>query len=329
MPDLDSKECFVNSSSSSHTENNDTALHAWDQRVAPEMFWLAMFSLLCLAGLLYLHDKPEFQPIFLTCGLGIVIAYPLCWLDALWSGRLGSRQGRLRWLYCVLPPLRLGARDHATGLNIWLPGLGWQRVSHELEERLERVSSVPMIVLALLVLPLTVVDYFWADRLAANPLLSGLLNGANGIIWFAFAGEFILRLSIADNKWTYLKGHVVDLAIVLLPLFSFLQALRLGRILRLQQLTRTARLYRLRGVSLRAWRALLLVDAVSRIINGPPQRRLARLRETLTQKEQELAALRTEIAKLESLTTRQADSAEPSIADEQDSQAESLSDQAA
>lgn len=293
------------------------------------MFWLAMFSLLCLAGLLHLHDKPEYQPIFITCGLGLMMVYPLCWLDAFWGGRLGSRQGRSRRLYCVLPPLRLGACDHATGLNIWLPGLGWQQVGHELEQRLERVSSVPMIVLALMVLPLTVVDYFWADRLAADPLLSGLLNGANGLIWFAFASEFILRLSIADNKWTYLKGHVVDLAIVLLPLFSFLQALRLGRILRLQQLTRTARLYRLRGVSLRAWRALLLVDAVSRIINGPPERRLLRLRETLTQKEHELTTLRNEITKLESLTGRKADSAEQPTSDDQHSPADSPSDQAA
>ena len=89
---------------------------------------------------------------------------------------------------------------------------------------------------------------------------------------------------------------------MLLPLVAFLQALRLGRLLRLQQLTRTARLYRLRGVLLRAWRALLLIDAISRLINGPAEKRLVKLRATLIQKEQELADLRAEIAKLEATT---------------------------
>ena len=125
--EFDRKECSVKTSSPPR-EDNETALHAWAQRVAPEMFWLSVFSLLSLAGLLHLHDKPEFQPIFIGCGLSLLAVYPICWIDACWGGRLGSRQGRARWLYCALPPLRLGARDHATGLNVWLPGLGWQQV---------------------------------------------------------------------------------------------------------------------------------------------------------------------------------------------------------
>lgn len=275
-------------------------------------------SLLFLAGVLHLHDKPEYQPILIVCVLGYLGIHPACWIDAFWGGRKGSRQGRVRWLSCFLPPLRLGGCDHATGKNIWLPGLGWQPVGRELEQRLERVSSVPMIVMALMVLPLIGVEYLWADRLAADPLLSGLLNGAAGLIWFAFAGEFILRLSIAASKWNYIRGHWIDLAIVLLPFFNFVQALRLGRLLRLQQLTRTARLYRLRGVALRAWRALLLVDAVSRIINGPPERRLVKLRAALAQKEQELADLRTEIAGLERATAVEAGSPTTAASAERD-----------
>ena len=283
-------------------KSHETALLAWDRRTAAEMFWLSVCSLLFLSGLLHLHDKPEYQPILIVCVLGFLGIYPACWVDAIWSGRFGSRQGRARWFYCLLPPLRLGACDHATGKSIWLPGLGWQPVGRDLEQRLERVSSVPMIVMALMVLPLIIVEHFWKERIDADPLLSGLLNGAGGLIWFAFAGEFILRFSIAQSKWSYVRTHFIDLAIVLLPLFSFLQALRLGRLLRLQQLTRTARLYRLRGVALRAWRALLLVDAISRLINGPAEKRLVKLRATLVHKELELADLRAEIAKLETAT---------------------------
>ena len=281
------------------SQSDEAALRVWDRRIASEMFWLSLFSLLFLAGLLHLHDKPEYQPVLIVCVLGFLGIYPACWVDAIWSGRHGSRQGRARWLYCLLPPLRLGARDHATGKNIWLPGLGWQPVGRELEQRLEHVSSVPMVLMALMVLPLIGVEYLWKERIEADPLLSGLLNGAGGLIWFAFAGEFILRISIAHSKWGYVRSHVIDLAIVLLPLVTFLQALRLGRLLRLQQLTRTARLYRLRGVALRAWRALLLIDAISRLINGPAEKRLVQLRATLVQKELELTDLRAEIAKLE------------------------------
>ena len=312
------------------SKSDEAALLAWDRRIAAEMFWLSIFSLLFLAGLLHLHDKPEYQPVMIVCALGFLGIYPACWVDAIWSGRRGSRQGRARWLYCLLPPLRLGACDHATGKNIWLPGLGWQPVGYDLEQRLERVSSVPMIVMALMVLPLMVVDYVWKGRIEADPMLSGLLNGAGGLIWFAFASEFILRFSIAQSKWSYVRTHFIDLAIVLLPLFAFLQALRLGRLLRLQQLTRTTgQLYRLRGVAMRAWRALLLIDAVSRLINGTAEKRLVRLRATLIQKEQELADLRAEIAKLEVATASPSDSFAPPMASESANPETGTTDQAA
>jgi hypothetical protein len=280
-------------------EHQQSMLKASDQWIAPRMFWLSVLSLLFLAGLLHLHDKPEYRTILVVCALGYLSVHPACWIESVWARRRGSRQKPVCWFYCLLPPLRLGARDHATGTRIWLPGLGWQDVEHELELRLERASSVPMIVLALMVLPLIGIEHIWEQRLTSDPLLSGLLGAATGLIWFAFAGEFILRLSIAPSKLDYCKRHWIDLAIVLLPLLAFLRALQLGRLLRLQQLTRTARVFRLRGVMLRAWRALLLVDAVNRLLNGPPGRRLVKLRATLAQKEHELEELRAEIARLE------------------------------
>lgn len=278
---------------------NSVTLHSWDQRTAPEMFWLSVVSLLCFAGLLHLHGKPEYQPIWVACGLGLAGIYPACWLDAIYGGRHGTAQGRMRWLSIILPPLRLAAGDHATGQSVWLPGLGWHLKGPVLEQKLDRRASLPMVLMALMVLPLMALDKFYEAHLAADPWLSGLLNGAHGMIWFAFAGEFILRVSITTKKWSYVKEHWIDVAIVLLPLIPFLQALRVGRLARLQTLTSSAgKLYRLRGVSLRAWRALLLIDAVKRILYGPPALRLARLRAVVNQKELELLNLRTEVARL-------------------------------
>jgi len=288
-----------------------SVLKAWDGRRAPEMFWMSVMSLFFLAGVLHLNERSELRIVFLICLGSYVVTYPAIWVEAIWAGERGSQHGIARWIYCLLPPLRLGGSDHTTGQNIWLPGLGWQPMGYQLEQRLERVTSVPMVILALLVLPLILAEHFWEKRLEEDPWLSGILNGVAGLIWLAFAAEFIIRLSISRNKWGYVKSHIVDLAIVILPFFSFLQALRLGRLMRLQQIAKTARIYRLRGVALRAWRALLLFDAVSRILQGPPAKRLAKMKIQLEHMEEEMDDLRRRIRTLENELSTAEDSTSP------------------
>ena len=80
---------------------------------------------------------------------------------------------------------------------------------------------------------------------------------------------------------------------------------------------------------MRAWRALLLVDAISRLINGPAEKRLVKLRATLVQKEQELADLHAEIAKLEAAIASPSDSSAPAMASESAIPQEGTTDQAA
>lgn len=50
---------------------------------------------------------------------------------------------------------------------------------------------------------------------------------------------------------------------------------------------------------MRAWRALLLLDVVKRLLHGGPEQRLARLEKLIEQKKQELAELRAEQAFLQ------------------------------
>lgn len=50
---------------------------------------------------------------------------------------------------------------------------------------------------------------------------------------------------------------------------------------------------------MKTYRALLLVDAVSRLLQGSPEKRLVKLRQRLADQETELTALRREIAELE------------------------------
>lgn len=52
------------------------------------------------------------------------------------------------------------------------------------------------------------------------------------VTWAAFAGDFVVRLSLAERKRRFLLAHAVDLVIVLLPAVPALQLLRLVMVLR-------------------------------------------------------------------------------------------------
>ena len=72
-----------------------------------------------------------------------------------------------------------------------------------------------------------------------------------------------------------------------------------------RQLTKMSRLYRLRGLAMRGFRALLLLELINRMLGVPPEKQLRRLREQLREKEKEVAALRTVIVDLEKLIAAQ------------------------
>lgn len=282
----------------------------FDQYAAAPMFAVTMIFLFCLSGILHLAEGEELQGLSDICLRGLLALYPLYVLEFLAHLALGSNHWKQNLLFCVLPPLRLGARDHVTGQNIWLPVLGWVAVDRELNERLERALSLPMIVIALMVLPLMGIEHFAADRVAANPWLALSLHAATGLIWLAFTAEFILMISVAERKIKYCKAHWIDLAVIMLPLVAFLRVGRLGRLLRLQQLTKTARMYRMRGVLMKLYRAVLLLDVIDRLLRGGPEQKLPRLRETLAEKEREIAELRQEITELEAIVGTVAPAAE-------------------
>jgi voltage-gated potassium channel len=187
-----------------------------------------------------------------------------------------------------------------------LPRIGWANVDHPLRTRVERGASIPMLVIALMVLPLLAAEHYLEPQIRSSAWLLFVVKASAGLIWMAFTFEFVLMLSLSERKLRYARQHWLDALIVSLPLIDFLPALRLGRLLRLgrisrlQQLARTLRVFRLRGTAMRLWRAILLLEVIDRVIGGSPEKRLAKLRDQLALKEQEIADLRGEIALLES-----------------------------
>lgn len=208
-------------------------------------------------------------------------------------------------LFCLCPSLRLCARSPEMGMRMWLPGLGWRLANRRLRDRLERHFSIPMIAIALLIMPVLIVEFFMKAQVAQHAWLRLLLHVGTGVIWFAFAIEFILMVSVAERKLQYCKKHWIDLAIIMLPLFSFLRswqllrATRLAKVMRIQQLTKIARVYRLRGTAVRLLRALVLLDLFRRITRASPERAIKKLRRRLDELEAEAKTVRRQIMRLE------------------------------
>ncbi|MEZ6077365.1 MAG: potassium channel protein [Pirellulaceae bacterium] len=311
--------------------------------LAPIMFWLSLTSLALTAAVLVLWiDVPRVDEAYLLSGEPTIstandlIVNPsdpfavtaLSWgvaafglLIGMWPiftaeqllyfvktkrGESFHRQHRYWWAFCLCPPLRMCARHRGSRDRIWLPRLGWQVADYHLVRRLERAFSLPMIGIALLILPVLGLQTFYQDRIADYPALRAALHFGTGVIWFAFATEFIVMVSVTPHKFTYCRRHWLDLVIILLPLISFLRTLRILRaarlmnIAKLQQVSRLMRVYRLRGVAMRGWRALLLLDLAQRLFLSSPEKRIRKLEAQCTEKERELELLREQIESIRS-----------------------------
>ncbi len=103
-------------------------------------------------------------------------------------------------------------------------------------ERFERAVELPLLILALTMIPLLVL-----------PLLLVLPSGveatfvaADWFIWAAFAFEYVVRLALSPSRWRFVRKEWPDLLIVVLPFLRPLRVVRSARALRLLRLGRLA-----------------------------------------------------------------------------------------
>ena len=312
------------------------------ERTAPTMFALAVLFLACQAILIVLWvDVPSLRE--MTVGrqggpanveadgglwlpvtqrspiaaalerlavLTMLIIWPIVGTEAVYHLVVGPKAPRWRWhriasvAFIVCPSLRMGARSAEMGDKIWLPGMQWRRADSRLRRRLAKRFSIPMVGIALLILPVLVIEFFMKEQVARYLWLRVALHVSTGIIWFAFAAEFILMISVAEKKWDYLKENWIDLTIIALPFFSFLRSLqavrgtKLAKIAKVSQITKLVRAYRLRGTALKAFRALILLDVLTRLIQTSPEQQLTRYQAKLDAAQREARLLRLMIARL-------------------------------
>src|SRR5450755_1785579 len=106
-------------------------------------------------------------------------------------------------------------------------------------ERMERRFQIPTLIAALLVIPVIAIE----ELAVGEPLrTAGMI--ANWAIWLVFLTEVVSMLVVVDNRWRWLRGHPLEVAIVVLtPPFlpAALQSARAFRLLRLLRLIVTVR----------------------------------------------------------------------------------------
>ncbi|MBW3469688.1 hypothetical protein [Arthrospiribacter ruber] len=171
--------------------------------------------------------------------------------------------GRIQSL--LFPPVRMGARHLYDPDFQWIPFLGWSYRNEGMLRHLKEKFSIPMIVIALLIIPVLVIEWKFYEEVEAylNTDLSFVLDLAQAFIWLAFAFEFILMVSLSREKIDYVQKNWIDLLIILLPFIAFVRTMRIIKVARLSQL---ARGYKLRGLLMKARQGLFFAGFFYRIL---------------------------------------------------------------
>jgi len=235
----------------------------------------------------------------------LLCIWPLFWIEYIYNrSNIRDEDGarRIRWqrlFSCLVPPLRIGAVFLQWDDRLWLPSLTWQHPGRELSQLLERLLSKPMLVIALLILPILLIEFVFKGLVQEYFWLRMTLHFATGFIWFAFTLEFIVMVSATDRKFAYVKKNWIDLAIILIPLISFLRTLRvlrLARLAKMQKIAKLSRVYRVRSLGTKAMRALMLFGFINKVLKITPEKRLQKMRSELNLRELEIEELKKRIA---------------------------------
>jgi hypothetical protein len=285
-----------------------TPFDTWRARM---MFVLAFAYLLLVAGLVHRATSSQVTQAELDLMyVGMVALWPVFVAEAVWGVMRRDRSKPRRpvvWragLVILMPPWRMALTDARTGL-VWVPRIGWQEPGKDLFKRLEQAFAGPMVLFALLILPVLVLEYVRAEAVHATAELALALDVSIAVIWVAFATEFVFKASAHPKPFRFAKERWLDVAIVVLPMLEFIltkwadaaplaRLLRLSRAISPEQLARMQRLYRLQGLVTKAWHALLLIEGVARLLGQTPAKRLAKLENRIAEAEEELAGMRKE-----------------------------------
>jgi voltage-gated potassium channel len=196
--------------------------------------------------------------------------------------------------------MAIGLRHLTEPAKIWLPFYGWSKCNEGLFNHLKKQFSIPMIIIALLIIPVLLIEWQFYEQVESflNTDLSLVLGLVQGFIWLAFAFEFLLLIAVTDNTFTYIKKNWIDLLIILLPFVSFVRSLRLVKVAKLSQLSRG---YKLRALLMKAREGFIFASFFYRLMAVKPDFQLKKLMKKLNENQKEREVIEEDLAKLSQL----------------------------
>lgn len=112
-------------------------------------------------------------------------------------------------------------------------------------EELDDWLRLPMALLGLAWLLIVVAELLWGEN--------ALLSLASTIVWIIFIAEFALRLTLAPERWLFLKRNWLTVIALIVPALRFFRAIA---VLRAARALRGLRLVRIVGTANRSMKAL-------------------------------------------------------------------------
>ncbi len=295
----------------------------WDQAVLPEaeertshgrasLMFHAAATLLMLVGLMASHGiSGDANKVMFGWWLGAPLL--VLWVLVAFEGLIGlatapDHHGKAfkRFLLVVLcPPFRASIASAYPTRFVWLPRHGWLSVGKLNFERVELAIAIPMLAVTLLVLPLLAVELFLNDWLEQQLWAAVIVHCLTALVWFAFALEFIVMLSLAEKKLAYCKQHWINIAIIVLPLIAFLRVVRIFKFLRFGKASKLLRAYRMRGLVARTMRLAMVFNLIDRLLERNPEKYLEALEEKVAEKQSEIDDLKERMAELRQRITEE------------------------
>ena len=112
--------------------------------------------------------------------------------------------------------------------------VGDRELRTELYHKYTRTSDMPLLVLALLMIPVIL----GPDVFALTPDEEGMLEAFDWFIYAVFAADFAIKLYLAPSRLRHIKENWIDVVVLALPLLRPLRIVRGARLLRLLRLAR-------------------------------------------------------------------------------------------
>ncbi|MEX2595056.1 MAG: hypothetical protein WD426_19995 [Anditalea sp.] len=281
----------------------------YDSFARPVFFFLSLLMLI-LAGVILnpiSHDPGNLEiVIFQDLVVKIyVIGWLLYLLDYITvlvlagknKNKLAASEFIFRFLALIFPPFRLASRHIQKVELTWLPFYGWCKGNEGLLKHLKQRFSIPMIIIALLIIPVLLVEWKFYEEVSAllQADLSFWLDIVQAFIWMAFAFEFILMFSISNDKKDYIIQNWIDVLIILLPFIAFIRSLKIVRIARITHLTRG---YKLRGLLMKARQGFIFASFFYRILTLRPGFQIKNLKKKLEKNQKEREKIEEDLVEL-------------------------------